>query len=252
MKNPEEAIDKVLAGLRDAEAPVGMEGRILGALEERAAARAGSGWRVWRVLPAVQVGTRYVACGVAVAGLLAIALAIPAIRRIGRPGTQAKVKMAAVKTVTSSAPDADFEANRTNDARPPLRAAGKQIVEMSAPEAATTESSDELAMSEMLAPSHPAPPMPLTDQERLLVRLVRGSDQVELAMLDSRLDALKDAEEKAEFQRFFVQPTIVQPTTDDPGAKQAEPVQIQPEQTPSAQSQPEQQKLEHSTTGDHK
>jgi hypothetical protein len=252
MKNPEEAIDKVLAGLRDAEAPAGMEGRILGALEERAAARAGSGWRIWRVLPGVSAGVRYLTCGAALAGLFAIALAIPAIRRIGRPGTQTKVTMAAVKTVTSSAVDRDMKASPANHARPLLNTPGMRIVEMSAPEAGATESSDEIAMSEMLAPSHPAPPMPLTDQERLLMRLVRGSDQVELAMLESKLDALKDAEEKAEFQRFFAQPTTVQPTTDDPGAKQTPPAPTQPEQTPSAQSQPEQSKPEHSTTGDNK
>ena len=47
MKNSEDAIGKVLAGLRDAEAPVGMERRILHGLEERVAGRAGSGWRAW-------------------------------------------------------------------------------------------------------------------------------------------------------------------------------------------------------------
>jgi hypothetical protein len=252
MKNPEEAIDKVLAGLRDAEAPMGMEGRILVALEERAAARAGFGWRFWRVLQGGPAGTRYLACGVALAGLFAVVLAIPAIRRIGRPATQAKVKIAAAKPVPSSAVDEVLNVSRADNARPLLRAAGKRVVEMSGPEAGAAGSSDEIAMSEMLAPSHPAPPMPLTDQERLLMRLVRGSDQVELAMLDSRLDALKDAEEKAEFQRFFVQPTTVQPTIDDSGAKQAPPAQTQPEQTAPAQSQPDQQKLEHPTTGDNK
>ena len=35
MKRPDEAMERVLAGLRDAEAPVGMERRILERLEDR-------------------------------------------------------------------------------------------------------------------------------------------------------------------------------------------------------------------------
>ena len=247
MKNPEEAIDKVLAGLRDVDAPAGMEGRILGALEEKASTPAGLGWRMLLGMPAAAKSLTW---GAAVAGLFVLALAIPAIRRIGHPAAQ--VKTAAAKNVAPSAADSDLSASRVNDAPPLLHAPAKRALEISVPEEEATESSDEIAMSEMLAPSHPAPPMPLTDQERLLMRLVRRSDQVELAELDSRLDALKDAEEKAEFLRFFVQPAIVQPTTDDPGAKQTAPAQTQPEQTPSAQPQPDQQKLEHSTTGDTK
>ncbi len=43
MKNSDEAIERVLAGLRDVEAPAGMERRILDGLEERAARRAWGG-----------------------------------------------------------------------------------------------------------------------------------------------------------------------------------------------------------------
>ena len=62
---------------------------------------------------------------------------------------------------------------------------------------------DSVAMSEMRAASFPAPPMPLTDEEKLLLRMVQKSDPVELAMLDPKVEALRDAEEKVEFQRFF-------------------------------------------------
>src|SRR5437588_13103462 len=87
MKNSGEAMEKVLAGLRDADAPDGMERRILAGLEERAAAGSQSSWRrllpVWVVAPA-----RSVVCGVALAAIFIVALAIPAIRRLGNAPVQ--------------------------------------------------------------------------------------------------------------------------------------------------------------------
>ena len=67
---------------------------------------------------------------------------------------------------------------------------------------------DSVAMSEMQAASFPAPPMPLTEQERLLVRMVHHGDGVELAMLDPKMEALRDAEEKEEFRSFFAKPVL--------------------------------------------
>ena len=52
MKNSDEAVAKVLAGLRDVETPEGLERRILDSLEERPARRAEAGRRwygpVWK------------------------------------------------------------------------------------------------------------------------------------------------------------------------------------------------------------
>src|SRR5271169_4084050 len=96
MKNSEEAIDRVLAGLRDADAPVGMEGRILEALEDQASVRSRSGRRwlrpMWLVTAAYPVATRALVCGVALAGLLAaVSLGIPAILRLGHAPAQSKM-----------------------------------------------------------------------------------------------------------------------------------------------------------------
>ena len=78
MKNSEEAIEKVLAGLRDAEAPAGMERRILSALEDQESVRTRLGWRwlrpIWLVMPLRPVATRVLVCGVALAGLLLLSL----------------------------------------------------------------------------------------------------------------------------------------------------------------------------------
>ena len=49
MKESNETMDRVLAGLRDVSAPVGMEKRVLAAMERRAAERTGWQWRSWSV-----------------------------------------------------------------------------------------------------------------------------------------------------------------------------------------------------------
>ena len=51
---------------------------------------------------------------------------------------------------------------------------------------------DAVAVEAMHATSYPAPPMPLTEQERLLLRLVHKDDPVELAMLDPKVRALQE------------------------------------------------------------
>jgi hypothetical protein len=87
--------------------------------------------------------------------------------------------------------------------------------------------------------------MPLTEQERLLLRLVHKDDPVELAMLDSKVRDLEELEDKAEFQRFFGQSTK-QALPEQPMMEQAMPGQSTTEQampgkTGTEPSVPEQQ-----------
>ena len=82
MKSSEEAIEKVLAGLRDAEAPDGMERRILERLDERTSMQSRSR-PIWLMMPARPLTVRSMTWGVALAGIFAIAVAVPAIRRLG-------------------------------------------------------------------------------------------------------------------------------------------------------------------------
>src|ERR1700716_2446586 len=103
MKNSEEAIEKVLAGLRDAEVPAGLERRILDGLlglGERGAGRSRLGWRqlwpIWLVAPSRPVAVGSLVCGVALAGIFAVALAIPTIRRLGHAPAQARTSPAPV------------------------------------------------------------------------------------------------------------------------------------------------------------
>jgi hypothetical protein len=235
MKNSGEVMEKVLAGLRDAEAPAGMERRILDGLAERAAARSRSGWRqllpMWLVAPARPAAVGSLVCGVALAGLFAVALAIPAVRRLGH-------SLASTRRNPAPAVSRAFgasEAAATN-ARPASPRSGQRSLEemegkikvegktsVGNSEAAVLDS-DAVALDDLHAPSRPAPPMPLTEQEKLLLRLVHKDDPVELAMLDPRVRALEDSEDKAEFQRFFGQSTK-QPASEQSMTEQAAPQQ---------------------------
>jgi hypothetical protein len=62
---------------------------------------------------------------------------------------------------------------------------------------------DSLAVREMRAASRPAPPLPLTKEEKLLLRIARTAGPEELAMLNPDERARREAESEAEFQQFF-------------------------------------------------
>jgi hypothetical protein len=119
-----------------------------------------------------------------------------------------------------------------------MEQAGEQteVSEKTDVRSATGVHSDEsVAVEEMLAASHPAPPMPLTEQERLLLRIAHKGDPVELAMLDPLRRAARDVEEQTEFQRFFKPRTIEQPTIEQPAAGQpatSQPTTEQPTTAP--------------------
>jgi hypothetical protein len=87
--------------------------------------------------------------------------------------------------------------------------------------------------------------MPLTEQERLLLRLVHKDAPVELAMLDSKMRALQDSEDKAEFQRFFAQSTKritpEQPVTEQVASPPSTTEQVAPGQSATEQAMPAEQ-----------
>jgi hypothetical protein len=224
VKNSDDAVEKVLAGFGDAEAPDGMERRILDALEEREAAGSRTGWRgllpMWLVVPGRRIGVRYVVGGAALAGVFCLALAVPAIRRLGHGSSRVGIGVASVAPVAAA--PAEVVANdvgRSSDGarpgpRPGLRVRstgtarvhGERLVR--AADAGAEDSEESVAWREMHASSFPAPPMPLTEQERLLLKIAHRGDPVEMAMLDPKIRAAREREEEAEVQRFFVRPKV--------------------------------------------
>jgi hypothetical protein len=230
--------------LRGVDAPDGMERRILSALdalEDEASVGARSGWSwmrpMWLVAPLRPVVTRSVVCGMALASLVAVGFLISAFRGIGRvpvqstparskiesPSTGPRAASAGVVAEIAPLPPtrAGVEAVRKTDVRVAARASD------GGSEAAVD--GDSVAESEMRAASHPAPPMPLTEQERLLLRIVHKDDPVEVAVLNPAWREARDAEDQAEFQRFFEvaadrsamnAPKVEQPTTEEQPTEQ--------------------------------
>jgi hypothetical protein len=65
-----------------------------------------------------------------------------------------------------------------------------------------------LAVREMLAPSKPAPPLPLTHQERMLAQVVHKGEPEELATLRPDVREKQMEISKAEYQAFFEPLTV--------------------------------------------
>jgi hypothetical protein len=59
----------------------------------------------------------------------------------------------------------------------------------------------------------PAPPMPLTEQEKLLLRVAHRSDPTELTPLNAEARARQSAAFDDEFQQFFAPPVIPEDQT---------------------------------------
>lgn len=205
MKHAEEAIENVLAGLRNCHVPPEMERRILCALEDHASARSRSRWRrlmpLWLGVQPPAAVTRPIARGVALAAIFTLFLAVLAIHRLGHAPTPSKKDSAPLSSLPAAAPSA-VAANAPLPASVPIvRRKGRS----KANRAELVPASDSLALREMHASSRPEPPMPLTEQEKLLVRFVHARSREELAMLDPVKWAARDAQERAELDRFFGQ-----------------------------------------------
>lgn len=78
---------------------------------------------------------------------------------------------------------------------------------------ATQISATQTDLADLHAPSRPAPPLPLTPQEKALFRVIYYGNAVELAALNPTVSAARDADEAATFHAFFPDPPPVpQPT----------------------------------------
>ena len=199
MKTSEEIIHQALTGLRDIQAPAGMEDRVLQALQDRASSA--SVWRWWKP---VERTARSWAWGVAAAGVAVafLSLAVLSAHRRGHGTLELNRQPVLVTAQPATVQTAVPEQVAAPHAIPVKLAAVRKETQKTQP----LSEEDAIALSEMRAPSHPAPEMPLTEQEKLMLRIVRGGDPVELAELDPQVRAAQDAEQKAEFKNFFEPP----------------------------------------------
>ena len=74
---------------------------------------------------------------------------------------------------------------------------------------------DAQAIADLRAPSHPAPPLPLTPQEKLFLRMLRYGNLTQLAELDPLVRAQQDADETTAFKSFFPDPPPLKQPGDD-------------------------------------
>ena len=79
----------------------------------------------------------------------------------------------------------------------------------------TATPSDAQLLADLHAPSHPAPPLPLTPQEKLFLRMLRYANATELAELNPMVRAKQDADETTAFKTFFPDPPPLQQPTGD-------------------------------------
>lgn len=232
MKQTDEAIDRVLTGLRESEVPAGMESRVLQAMQARVAAESveKSVWWSW---------PRQAVYGALLAGLLVVvAVSVP--HRVHRvtpePVGARHVEGAPAVIAEKAAPVVQARQARVPQrvAKPlPVRVETASAGQKGAPDSNAAE--DALAREEMLAPSHPAPPLPMTAQEMLLVRAVRRHDPDELAMLNPEEQKKVEAKDEAAFKVFFGIPDAAKPGPQDGTGTKDVPADAKPPE-PEAQA----------------
>ena len=221
--NHDDAIDKTLAALKSAAPPAGMEARILQRLQHATAAPAEFRWRDLFTRTALAgAWWRGAISGAAAASLLvgALLLAQHSLRARPEHVRPALSQIAATSNLTPVAlPVATTAPARDSHATPcatprQLQTAHDFHANLCAgcPIHAQVHRAW-VGSSTSFAPSHPAPVLPLTAQERALARLVRTADPKLLASLEPEAQAKLAAQEADDFNRFFAPPPA-SPTSD--------------------------------------
>ena len=203
MKRADEAVEKVLAELRGVEAAPGFEERMVQRVREAAREQRTPGWLgVWQWV------------GVGCVGALLVGVGVNS-QRQGKHGVfatnvvsgrEARVEaglgeVGAVEEGVSQRlkPRSGIRAYGTTEAVP-LRKSWP-------PSRATSEAAGVLGVG------FPAPPLPLTAQERLLLRAAQGGEPQPAAVFKVSVLPTHDAEEIADFVEFFGQDRQVEPST---------------------------------------
>lgn len=190
MKDPESDIERVLAGLRDSPLPRDMEDRILATLEERRITFSSR----WFALSSAHLKIAAV-CSLAIAATLVILFFN------SRHPKPTSVPTAATIVTPNSLPPTMHTGALTPHTLPPIHRTRLRQVQTDLPQ-------KEASVDEVLPVSAPAPPSPLTEQERFLLRMARQGRTENFAQISNESKAAKEKQEAAEFQAFFEPPLI--------------------------------------------
>ncbi len=198
MKNFDEAVERALAAMRDAKTPEGMEARIADRLALHAAARDVAGFR-WRDIFAGSALAGAWWRG-AVSGVAVAMLVVGLVWMAGHRGRSSAGQVVVRERVVAAVPPA--LAVREDVRSVPCASPGGVRVKGTA----VRTSEGVRVVAKEVEVSHPAPAMGLTAQERELVQLARKGDAKELVSLDPEMRAKAEAQDAAEFQKFFAEP----------------------------------------------
>jgi hypothetical protein len=185
MRDADETIKMLMAGFRDAEPPAGMQGRIFQALELHATVSPGL-LTSWRLRPSVALAF---VCAVLLTAGLIVAI------RTYQPSPRSANATSQV-THADARQGARPETTAVKTATTPRRKAPRGS-------ATRLRASEMSAVGETQLASYPAPALPLTEQERLLLRLAHRHDVQSVAILNPDLQAAASAEAAKQFQDFF-------------------------------------------------
>ena len=202
----DDAVERVLAGLGKVEAPTGLEGRVLRRMAE-AGSRRSSGFGL---------GFR-MASGLALAGVLAWCVWILGSDG-GRhtPGAKARIVGGEERPRKPEAEALGYLQATTTTGDELVEERGGHTPGAKAPFAGRAErakrpKAEALGYLQAKAlpgelESFPAPPEPLTEQERLLVRIARHPQRSDAQFLIAEVREAELARGNAEFERFFPPP----------------------------------------------
>ena len=161
INSSEEAIRKVLAGLRGCDVPPEMEHRILKAVQDQASAESRSGrhWSrpVWLVNLGAPIISRHLLFGVVVTGILAVAFAISLLHGAHRVGDAASQFKKAAPGRVGPLPPATPSLVPSSAPVPPTASEFRSARKKQGHAVGLVRPSDSLALRELHAPSRPAP-----------------------------------------------------------------------------------------------
>lgn len=191
MKDADKAIDDVLKGLGAAEPPAGLERRILASIETREANMAQSAWQRWGWRPAMSLAGVVGFAGLCTIVLLRGGEQRPGLKTAARTGTAVTAQVAAhpAQVVTLS------------PSHPRLGVDKHAVVKAAMTHSCRAATKDELGALHLA--SFPAPPLPLTEQEKLLLRVARSSAAKAVAAPSSAEQATQMAKKQEQFEQFF-------------------------------------------------
>ena len=194
MRDAEGTIERLLAGLSDAEPPGGMERRILEALDGIGAREVAPSASLWRrpLRPALAM---LLACAV----ILMVGFTVQQRKHI----TGQQFVPLKPKNGLNGAPNI-FSSLQVGQ-RPQLAAPDHRVrlPRRTTSDVPAKHSQDAPAAGEMQAASFPAPPLPLTEQEKLLLRVAHRGNPENMAILNPEVQAVISAKATQEFQQFF-------------------------------------------------